>query len=75
MLVGPLIDIDAKDASKGLGGGGGRVGGWDGAVEAGPLSLRSISNFEHSVSRSLALVLTKFVAVLRKSFVSPLRSL
>lgn len=73
--MGPLIDIDANDASNGLGGGGGRAGGCDGTVEADPLSLCSISNLELSVSRSFVLVLTKFVAFLLKSLVSPLRSL
>lgn len=73
--MGPLIDIDANDASNGLGGGGGRAGACVGAVEAGDLSLCSISNFELSVSRSFVLALTKFVVLLRKSFVNPLRSL
>lgn len=70
-----LIDIDANDASSGLGGGGGRAGGWDGALRADSLSLCSMSNFELSVSRSFVLALTKAVAFLRKSSVNPLRSL
>lgn len=67
--------MDANDASNGLGGGGGRAGGCDGAAEAGPLSLCSMPNFEFSVSLSFVLALTKFVEFLRKSSVSPLRSL